>query len=143
MIDLFWLSDEQMARLDLFFPKSYRTPCIDGHKVLGEIIFMKLNALPWYDAPKEFGAAKTLYNVRKRWSEIEMFARRMLGLADGAADPTLLMIDATYLRTHRSARSLRVSSEEQRIVQGTVSLRTGGPNTKRYSDTDPCHSASF
>jgi len=34
MSDLFWLTDEQMARLQPFFPKSHGRPRVDDWRVL-------------------------------------------------------------------------------------------------------------
>lgn len=50
----------------------------------------------------------TLYNRWKRWSERGVFLRMMEGLAATDAQPRTVMIDATYLKAHRTASSLRV-----------------------------------
>jgi transposase len=76
--------------------------------VLSGIIFINRNGLRWSDAPKEYGPAKTLYNRWKRWGDMGVFARMMEGLASEAAVPTVVMIDATYLKAHRTASSLGV-----------------------------------
>lgn len=39
MSDLFWLSDEQMTRLEPFFPKSHGEPRVDDRRVLSGIDF--------------------------------------------------------------------------------------------------------
>lgn len=63
----------------------------------------------WCDAPKEYGPAKTLYNRWKRWGDKGIFIRMMEGLAvPEAAEHKTIMIDATYLKAHRTASSLRV-----------------------------------
>ena len=61
MSNLYWLMDEQMARLWPFFPKSHGKPRVDDRRVLSGIIFINRNGLRWSDAPKEYGPAKTLY----------------------------------------------------------------------------------
>jgi len=38
MSDLFWLTDEQMARLQPFFPKSHGKPRVDDRRVLSGIV---------------------------------------------------------------------------------------------------------
>lgn len=121
MSNLFWLSDEQMARLRPFFPKSHGKPRVDDRRVLGGIIFINRNGLRWSDAPPEYGPAKTLYNRWNRWSDMGVFARMMEGLDSEAADRKRVMIpshglqanhcrapDATYLKAHRTASSLRL-----------------------------------
>lgn len=120
MSNLFWLSDEQMARLRSFFPKSHGNPRIDDRRVLSGIIFINRNGLRWSDSPPEYGPPKTLYNRWKRWSDMGVFARMMEGLTSEAADRKTVMIDVsrrtpcvrvslrTYLKAHRTASSLRL-----------------------------------
>ena len=108
MTNLFWLTDEQMARLQPFCPKSHGRPRVDDRRVLSGIIFVNRNGLRWRDAPKEYGPAKTLYNRWKRWGDMGVFARMMEGLSAAEERPKTIMIDATYLKTHRTASSLRV-----------------------------------
>ncbi len=115
MSNLYWLNEDQMARLRPFFPKSHGKPRVDDRRVLSGIIFINRNGLRWCDAPKEYGPAKTLYNRWKRWGDMGVFARMMEGLASEAATPKTVMIDATYLKAHRTASSL--------------GLKKGGPMT--------------
>ena len=115
MSNLYWLNEDQMARLRPFFPKSHGKPRVDDRRVLSGIIFINRNGLRWCDAPKEYGPAKTLYNRWKRWGDMGVFARMMDGLASEAATPKTVMIDATYLKAHRTASSL--------------GLKKGGPMT--------------
>ena len=128
MSNLYWLNEDQMARLRPFFPKSHGKPRVDDRRVLSGIIFINRNGLRWCDAPKAYGPAKTLYNRWKRWGDMGVFARMMDGLASEAATPKTVMIpsrglktnrcraaDATYLKAHRTASSLE--------------LKKGGPTT--------------
>ena len=79
MSDLFWLSDEQMSRLEPFFPKPHGKPRVDDRRVLSGVIFINRNGLRWRDAPKEYGPHKTLYNRLKRWSNKGIFAEMLVG----------------------------------------------------------------
>ncbi len=108
MSDLFWLTDEQIERLRPFFPKSHGKPRVDDRRVLSGIVFVNKNGLRWRDAPSAYGPHKTLYNRWKRWGEAGVFTRMMEGLAAAGAEPQTVMIDATYLKAHRTASSLRV-----------------------------------
>ena len=108
MRNLYWLTAAQMARLEPFFPKSHGKPRVDDRRVLSGIIFVNRNGLRWCDAAKEYGPAKTLYNRWKRWSDNGVFARIMMGLAAENAEHKTIMIDATYLKAHRTASSLGV-----------------------------------
>ena len=119
MSNLYWLTDAQMERLKPFFPKSHGKPRVDDRRVLSGIIFINRTGLRWCDAPKEYGPAKTLYNRWKRWSDNGVFARIMVGLAAQSAEYKTIMIDATYLKAHRTASSLCVK-------KGGAHARSGG-----------------
>ena len=108
MSDLFWLSDAQMARLEPFLPKAHGKPRVDDRRVLSGIIFINRNALRWRDAPAEYGPQKTLYNRWQRWSDKGIFARMMVGLTTDHGERKTVMIDATYLKAHRTATSMGV-----------------------------------
>jgi len=106
MSNLFWLADEQMARLQPYFPKSHGRQRVDDRRVLSGIIFVNRNRLRWCDAPKEYGPSKTLY---KRWDDKGIFIQMMEGPAvPQAPERKTIMIDATCLKAHRTASSLRV-----------------------------------
>ena len=107
MNNLSWLTDEQMERLKPFFPRSHGKPRVDDRRVLSGIIFINRNGLRWRDAPREYGPPKTLYNRWKRWGDMGVFARMMEGLASEGTEHKTIMIDATYLKAHRTASSLR------------------------------------
>lgn len=120
MSNLFWLTDAQMERLKPFFPKRHGKPRGDDRRVLSGIIFINRNGLRWCDAPKEYGSAKTLYNRWKRWSDNGVFARIIVGLAAESAERKTIMVDATYLKAHRTASSLCVK-------KGGAGVRSGAP----------------
>ena len=108
MSDLFWLTDAQMARLAPFFPKSHGKPRVDDRRVLSGIIFIIRNGLRWRDAPAAYGPHKTLYSRWRHWSGKGIFARMMAGLAAEHGEENTVMIDATYLKAHRTATSMAV-----------------------------------
>jgi len=108
MSDLFWLTDAQMERLRPFFPKSRGKPRVDDRRVLSGIIHIQRNGLMWKDRPPEYGPQKTLYNRWVRWSRAGVFARIMTELATDGQDTTVVMIDATHVKAHRTASSLTV-----------------------------------
>ncbi|WP_367717616.1 IS5 family transposase [Nitratireductor sp. GISD-1A_MAKvit] len=134
MSNLFWLTDEQMARLRPYFPKSHGRQRVDDRRILSGIIFVNRNGLRWCDAPKEYGPAKTLYNRWKRWGDKGIFLQMMEGLAvPDTAERKTIMIDATYLKAHRTASSLR----GKKGGAGRLIGRTkGGMNTKLHAVTD-------
>ena len=130
MSNLYWLCEDQMARLRPYFPKSHGVPRVDDRRVLSGIIFINRNGLRWCDAPKEYGPPKTLYNRWKRWSDMGVFARIMTGLAAEAPDHKTISIDATYLKAHRTASHLRLKKgawtsdwEDKRRYEHEVACR--------------------
>ncbi|WP_148268543.1 IS5 family transposase [Komagataeibacter medellinensis] len=133
MSDLFWLTDEQMERLRPFFPKSHGKPRVDDRRVLSGIIFVNRNGMRWRDAPREYGPHKTLYNRWKRWGDMGIFMRMMDGLSTAKAEPQTIMIDATYLKAHRTASSLRFKKGDPGRLIGRTK---GGMNTKLHAVTD-------
>ena len=114
MSELFWLTEAQVERLRPFFPKSRGKPRVDDRKVLSGIVFIQRNGLMWKHAPAAYGPPKTLYNRWKRWSRTGVFATIMTELAALARQTATVMIDATHLKTHRTASSL--------------ALKKGGPS---------------
>ena len=108
-----------MARLEPFFPKSHGKPRVDDRRALIGIVFINRNGLRWRDAPREYGQPMTLYNRWKRWSDKGIFASMTDGLAAEAAVPKTVMIDAPYLKAHRTATSLR-SKKGDTATKGAV-----------------------
>ncbi|WP_343774533.1 IS5 family transposase, partial [Brevundimonas nasdae] len=131
--DLYWLTDEQMARLAPYFPKSHGKPRVDDRRVLSGIIFVNRNGLRWRDAPAAYGPHKTLYNRWKRWSEAGVFIRMMEGLSGAQTERRTVMIDATYLKAHRTASSL---AGKKGGLGRLIGRTKGGMNTKLHAVTD-------
>lgn len=89
-----------MERLRPYFPKSRGRCRVNDRRVLNGIVFIYRNGLRWCDAPAEYGPPKTLYNRWKRWSDMGVLARIMMGLAGEARDNKTISMDATYLKAH-------------------------------------------
>ena len=102
MSDLFWLTDEQMERLRPFFPEATVGPVLSGITVVNR------DGMRWRDSAREYGPHKTLYNRWKRWGDMGIFMRMMDGLSAASVERRTIMIDATYLKAHRTASSLRL-----------------------------------
>jgi transposase len=106
MSDMFLLTRQQLNRIKPYFPVSHGVPRADDRRVISGIISVIRYGLRWKDAPKAYGPHKTLYNRFIRWSRVGIFNKifRELSRHSGARD--CLMIDATYLKAHRTAASL-------------------------------------
>ena len=76
---------------------------VDDRRPVSGIIFINRIALKWCDASREYGPPKTLYNRWKRWGNMGVFARMMEGLASEGTEHKTIMIDATYLKAHRTS----------------------------------------
>lgn len=95
------------GRLEPSFPKTHGKPRVDDRRVLSGIIFINRNGLRWCDAPWGYGPPKTLQNPWTRWGDKGIVSRIMEALAYEANVAKTVMIDATYLKAHRTASSLR------------------------------------
>ena len=129
MSDLFWLTEAQIERLKYFFPLSHGKPRVDDRRVLSGIIFINRYGLLWRDAPSADGPPKTLYNRFVRWSRLGVFAHILIELASEGRECETLMINATHLKAHRTAASLRGKKGGQEARPGGLSgaARAGGP----------------
>ena len=106
MSDLFWLPEDQLAKIEPYFPLAHGVARVDDRRVVSGIIFVIRNGLRWRDAPADYGPHKTLYNRFIRWSRLGVFGRIFSALAAEDKNPDTLMIDATHLKAHRTACSL-------------------------------------
>ncbi len=128
MSNLFWLSEEQMARLRPFFPKSHGKPRVDDKRVLSEIKFINRNDLRWSVAPREYGPAQTFYNP---WHDGAIWGGPFHGWVGGRGrgsqvhhDPSrdiaiampCRVKDTTYLKAHRTASSLQLKRGGGRLI---------------------------
>ena len=52
MSDLFWVTDEQMRRIEPYFPLSHGIPRVDDKRVLSGIIFVIRNGLRYLRDPQ-------------------------------------------------------------------------------------------
>ena len=106
MSDLFWFSEQQLARIERFFPQAHGVPRVDDRRVVSGIIFVIRNGLRWRDAPAEYGPHKTLCNRFVRWNWLGVFDNIFSALAAEGGSSDTLIIDVTHLKAHRTACSL-------------------------------------
>jgi transposase len=96
-----------MRWLSPYFPRSRGIPRVDDRRVLSGIISVIRHGLQWRNAPPAYGPHKTLDNRFVRLSRMGVFDRIFAALATEAGPPSRLMTDATHLKAHRTAASLR------------------------------------
>src|SRR5215210_5221992 len=68
-LDLFWLTEQQFARIEPHLPCDTRgKPRVDDRRVISGIVHVLKSGGRWADAPPNYGPKKTLYNRFVRWS---------------------------------------------------------------------------
>ena len=105
MLDFFWFSDAQWARIGPLLPTDTRGMArVDDRRVLSGIVHALRNGGRWADCPREvYGPKKTLYNRFVRWAERGIWERIFSALAGGEDAPDRLFIDSTCIKVHRCA----------------------------------------
>jgi transposase len=104
MPDLFWLSDEQFARLAPLLPSDTRgVPRVDDRRVISGIVPVLRSGARWVDAPSVYGPRKTLYNRFVRWAARGVWREVFLALSRAGGPPAALLLDSTHAKVHRCA----------------------------------------
>jgi transposase len=142
MTDAPMLTEVQMRRMAPYFPRSRGRPRVDDRRVLSGIVFVIRNGLRWRDAPAVYGPPKTLYNRWVRWSRAGVFSRIFAGLAAEAGPAEQLMIDATHLKAHRTAASLRKGGTSRAASDGRKAVGTRSSTLLATSMAAPACSCS-
>ena len=66
--NLFWLSDEQWARIEPHLPTDVRGVVrVDDRRVISGIVHVLKSGCRWCDCPPEYGPHTTIYNRFVRW----------------------------------------------------------------------------
>ena len=104
MTDLFWLTDEQFARLAPLLPTDTRgVPRVDDRRVISGIVQVLRSGARWVDAPPDYGPRKTLYNRFVRWAARGVWREVFETLARAGGPPAVLLLDSTHAKAHRCA----------------------------------------
>jgi transposase len=115
-MDLFWLNDQQLARLRPYFPKSRGQPRRNDLQVLSGIPFVLRSGCRWRDAPSAYGSWKSLFTRYNRWSKAGVFQKILEGFREEKREITALLADATYYKAHRTACSLKKTARRGTLV---------------------------
>lgn len=101
---LFWLSDEEWARIEPHLPMNQPgARRVDDRRVISGIVQMLKCGGRWQDCPVEYGPATTIYNRWNRWSRRDLWRKLLTALSAQGPIDELAMLDATYVKAHRSA----------------------------------------
>jgi transposase len=103
MSNLFWLNDQQLAKIEAAIPK--RRPGVKprrNREVISGIIHVLKIGCRWEDCPADYGPYTTVYNRFNRWSKSGIWAGILSSLA--VYDATdIQCIDSTTAKAHRCA----------------------------------------
>jgi transposase len=67
--NLFWLSDEQWARIEPHLPTDVRgVERVNDRRVISGIVHVLKSGCRWCDCPPEYGPPTTIYNRFVRWA---------------------------------------------------------------------------
>jgi transposase len=117
MSDVFWLTDQQYERLQPLLPTDTRgVPRVDDRRVISGIVHVLRSGCRWKDAPRCYGAHKTLYNRFVRWAAKGVWDGVFTRLAAAGGPPAALMLDATHVKAHRSAAGGKGGPKARRSV---------------------------
>lgn len=104
MKSVFWLSEEQFARLAPLLPNDTRGVArVDDRRVISGIVHVLMSGGRWEDAPSVYGPHKTLYNRFVRWAKKGVWRGAFEALAQSGGPPSEVMLDSTHAKAHRCA----------------------------------------
>jgi len=102
--NLFWLDDEQWARIEPRLPTDVRgVERADDRRVISGIVHVLKTGCRWCDCPPEYGPATTIYNRFVRWARRGIWEQLFRELSGQGRATEMQMIDSTHVKAHRSA----------------------------------------
>ncbi len=115
--NLYWLSDEQWARIQPLLPTDVRgKPRADDRRVISGIMHVLKTGCRWCDLPPEYGPHTTIYNRFVRWARRGVWEDMFHALAARGRSGHTQMIDSTHVKAHRSASGGKGGSKIRRLV---------------------------
>jgi transposase len=115
--NLYWLSDEQWARIQPLLPTDVRgKPRVDDRRVISGIMHVLKTGCRWCDLPPEYGPHTTVYNRFVRWARRGVWEDMFHALAARGRSGHTQMIDSTHVKAHRSASGGKGGSKTRRLV---------------------------
>ena len=101
---LFWLSDEQWARIEPHLPTDVRgKKRVDDRRIVSGIVHVLKIGCRWKDCPPEYGPHTTVYNRFNRWAQRGVWEGLFRAFAQRGRSTETQMIDSTHVKAHRSA----------------------------------------
>jgi transposase len=114
---LYWLSDEQWARIEPLLPTDVRgKKRVDDRRVISGIMHVLKTGFRRCDLPPEYGPHKTIYNRCVRWARRGVWDDLFHALAARGRSGRTQMIDSTHVKAQRSASGGKGGSKIKRLV---------------------------
>ena len=127
---LFWLSDEEWARIERYLPRGRRgTRQVDDRRVISGIIHMLKTGARWRDCPLECRPYTTIYNRFNRWSKQGVGEDVFYALSGSSGVVSTTAVASAHVKAHRSAAGKR---------EGICARHR--PVARRTHDQSSCHS---
>src|ERR1043165_5398174 len=115
--NLFWLSNEQWARIEPYLPKDVRgVERVDDRRVISGIVHVLKSGCRWCDCPPEYGPSMTIYNRFVRWARRGVWENLFRALAAAGRSGDTQMIDSTHVKAHRSATGGKGGRKNRRLA---------------------------
>ena len=109
--ELFWLSDEEWARIEPWLPRGRRgAHRVDDRRVISGIIHMLKTGARWRDCPAAYGPYTTIYNRFNRWSRQGVWEDVFYVLTGSSGVIGTSSVDSTHVKAHRSAAGAKGGS---------------------------------
>ena len=105
--NLFWLSDEQWARIEPHLPTDVRgVERVDDRRVISGIVHVLKSGCRWCDCPPDYGPPTTIYNRFVRWARRGVWENLFRELAGSGRSIETQMIDSTHVKAGSRNRLL-------------------------------------
>ena len=130
--NLFWLSDEQWARIELHLPTDVRgVERVDDRRVISGIVHVLKSGCRWCDCPPEYGPPTTIYNRFVRWARRGIWENLFREFAGNGRSAGTQMIEL-HARQSAPLGGGRKRGEKKQAVGRS----RGGRNTKIHALAD-------
>jgi transposase len=108
--NLFWLTDEQWAKIAPLLPTDVRDKArVDDRRVISGILDVLKSGCRWCDCPADYGPTTTIYNRFVRWAKRGVWERMFQELSRRGRSTETQMIDSTHVKAHRAAAGAKAT----------------------------------
>src|ERR1700686_296039 len=122
--NLFWLSDEQWARIEPHLPTDVRgVERADDRRVISGIVHVLKSGCRWSDCPEAYGPPTTIYNRFARWARRGIWENLFRELAGNGRSTDTQMIDSPHVKANRPAPALPGSLAHRGCIQQAQGLQ--------------------